>query len=713
MTKIDNSTLLYIKLGASLLLESKYKEAEKIYRTIINLEPNNYWANCNLGRSLLYQGKVEEAIPYLQNAIKLDPNVAEGYDYLGDAFIKQNLFDQAINAYNKAIELESNKYIYYHKLADILLLQEKYEQAINSYKKALKLNNEYAWSHCNMARALSELGEYENAIAAYQKAIALDPQQPDWVHQSLEKLLQKNQQTPQLAPDIIPEQDYFNLGNEYAEAGELEQAIDYYRKAIALHPDGIHLYQALADTLQQQGKLEESRLTYEQLLNLNSISPWAYRGLGNILTQQQQFDQAISAYQQSLALKPDEYHTYELLGYALEKQQKFSEAIIAYRQALELQPDLTTIQVKIEDLEKKAVQKLQSLPDSTSANYKMYPPMDIIVTPNEINKHHGTGILIERIFKQGSNMVSIRSQSHHDQQQEFGEVILECSCLGASRKEVFRQVLDQLKGIKAKRVVSIPYYPEDVLITLAVKEIFGIKLCIYIMDDQNIHANGIPDSLMQELVEKSDLLLAISPEVRDAYEMKYDHKFWLFPGIVPNELIEFNLKLGSDYLQFCQSQRGILVGNIWSQRWLDSLRATIREAGVQIDWYANLNPSWLTFDGDELQRDGILQKGLVPEKTLVEILRNYPYTILPTGSTNETDDRPEIAKLSLPSRIPFILATTQTPIIILGNKDTAAARFIEQFDTGTICDYNPGSFRQAIEHICSPNTQIKLRNNAF
>ncbi|MGB3401840.1 MAG: FkbM family methyltransferase [Microcoleaceae cyanobacterium] len=656
MVDTKKSVKEYMKIGANLLLESKYEEAEKVYRQVIELKPEHPWVNCNLGRSLLHQGKFEAAIPYLQKAIELDSNIAEAYYNLGSAFSKKSQFYEAVNAYRKAIELEPNKFLYHHQLGDIFLLQKKYAEAVNPYRKAIELNCEYVWSYTNLARTLSELGQYQDAIATYEKAIELDPNQPT---------------------------------------------------------DQIHLYQALADLLQQQGKLEESRLIYQKLLNIDNSSPWAYRGLGNVLTQQHQLDQAVSAYQRSIELKPDEYHTYEVLGYALEKQQKFSEAIIAYRQALELQPDHTAIQRQLEILEQKAAQRVTESSVSISASYQGYPPMDIIVTPNEVNHHHGTGILIERIFKQGSKMVSIRSQSHHNGEQDFGEVILECSCLGASREEIFRRVLNQLNGIKAKRVVCIPYYPEDVLITLAIKEIFGVHLCTYIMDDQNVHADGIPDSLMQELLEKSDLLLAISPEVRDAYEMKYDRKFWLFPGIVPNELIEFSVKLGSDYPQFCQSKRGILVGNIWSQRWLDSLRETIKGAGVQIDWYANLKPSWLNFDRDQLERDGIIQKGLVPEKTLVQILRNYPYTILPTGSTNETDDRPEIAKLSLPSRIPFILATTQTPIIVLGDKNTSAARFIEQFNTGTICDYNPTSFRQAIEYVCSPTTQINLRNNAL
>ncbi len=807
MTKTENSTLLYLELAASLLLEGEYEDSEEIYRTIIKTKPNHYWANCNLGRSLLYQGKVEEAILYLQNAIKLEPKVAEAYDYFGDAFIKQNLFEQAINAYNKAIELESNKFIYYHKLADVFLLEEKYEQAINFYKKALELNNEYAWSHCNMARALSQLGEDEKAIAAYQKAIALDPQQPDWVHQSLEQLLQKLEQSPQLAPDIIPEQDYFNLGNQHAEAGELDQAIDCYRKAIALHPARAHYHQKLADTLMQMGQFEEAADPYEKSLELNPDNPWACRGLGNSLQAQSQFQEATSLYRRAIELYPEDHDTYELLGNTLAKQGKFAEAIEAYGGGLEQNPQESKFQQRIEALKPKAAPDyfrlgeerasaedwesaiayygeainlkfqgeqvyhrlgnalfqqgklepalvayqtaLELKPDCLHSNkglghvleqqgkhpeaiiayrraLEVQPvpakvgqksketavPMDVVVTYNEVNNKHGTGILILRLFKNSSNIFSLRSRNDYEGEQDFGEIAVQFECSGLSRAEIYQQVIEGMEGIIARKVICIPYSPYDLLLAMAVKDVFNAKLCTYIMDDQNVQKHNIPDKLMEEALAKSSLRLAISPEIRDAYEQKYNLEFWLLPGLVPEELLQEQVTESTEYDPYTRTRRGILVGNIWAQRWLDSLCSTIQNLDLNIDWYANPNPGGLKFNKEKLHRDGLIQKGLVPEPKLVEILRKYPYSILPSGSSHHRDDRPEISKLSLPSRIPFIWATSNTPIIVLGSKDTAAARFVERFKAGVICDYNPQDFLQAVEYVCSPENQLTLRQNA-
>ena len=81
-------------------------------------------------------------------------------------------------------------------------------------------------------------------------------------------------------------------------------------------------------------------------------------------------------------------------------------------------------------------------------------------------------------------------------------------------------------------------------------------------------------------------------------------------------------------------------------------------------------------------------------------------------SLDYRDDNPAVSWLSLPSRIPFVLATANTPIIVLGNSSTAAARFVTRLGIGVVADYDPVSFRTAVAHITQPLIQQKMRENA-
>ena len=260
MTQTSNSTQEYLNQGASLLLENKYEEAEKVYRLAIELQPDHPWVNCNLGRSLLYQGKVEEAIPYLQKTIELDNNIAEAYYSLGNTFAQKNEFDRAVNAYYKAIELEPNKFIYYHQLADTLFLHKKYQESVSFYRKAIEFNFEYAWSYHNLGKALSELGRWEEAIAVYQKATELWPENADF---------------------------HYGLGQAQVKLGHAEGGITEYRRAIELRPQSIVTAESQIKSQNPSGKLKQfSQLTQKRILVISRRADRIFSSQSNTEVQQ-------------------------------------------------------------------------------------------------------------------------------------------------------------------------------------------------------------------------------------------------------------------------------------------------------------------------------------------------------------------------------------------------------------------------------------------
>ncbi|MBW4550903.1 MAG: hypothetical protein KME35_07315 [Aphanocapsa sp. GSE-SYN-MK-11-07L] len=354
-------------------------------------------------------------------------------------------------------------------------------------------------------------------------------------------------------------------------------------------------------------------------------------------------------------------------------------------------------------LESLLTNKSNIIPKSTSL-------ADIVISHIEINHKHGTGILLQRIFTDSTHIFAVRSRDMYDGENYLGFGSTCLSHAGLSRAEVFQHVLQGLKTIDAERAICIPYYPDDVLSAIAVKEIYGIPLCTYIMDDQNVYSDGISDQLMRELLVKSSLRLAISPEIRDVYESKYKLKFWLLPAVVNRSCFQTSSSLPNS--QKFQAKTGILIGNIWSNQWFSLLRETIQHSGVELDWYGNNSQAWLNVSDQQLRESGIHDRGYVQEEELIAQLRNHPYAIVPSGTLDERDDRQEIGLLSLPSRIPFIMTASQTPIIVLGSQKTAAARFVERFQVGVVSDYNSEGFRQAIDYVCSPIVNMAMRKNA-
>jgi FkbM family methyltransferase len=331
----------------------------------------------------------------------------------------------------------------------------------------------------------------------------------------------------------------------------------------------------------------------------------------------------------------------------------------------------------------------------------------VVVTPNEVNRCHGTGILVKRLLGDVPAVVSIRSTDTYTGGQEFGCSQHKLPTMGLSRAQIFGYVSRLLHDAQVERVVCVPFFPDELLVALAVKEIFGVPLCLYIMDDQNLCGQSIPDDLLAEVVAKANLRLAISSEMQYAYQNKYQERFWLLPPLVPTGLIR--QAAGPE-----DANRAILIGNIWSQPWLDALRETVRGSGTQVDWYCNQRSSGaLTFNEDELRRDGIFLHESKPEAELAPEIQRCGFAIVPTTTGEEGDTAEPIARYSLPSRVPFILATCQTPIMVLGQPETCVARFTVRFGIGECCPYEREPFIAAARRMRDPGTQQRMRGNAW
>jgi hypothetical protein len=343
--------------------------------------------------------------------------------------------------------------------------------------------------------------------------------------------------------------------------------------------------------------------------------------------------------------------------------------------------------------------------------YGVLHDADAIITHVEVNDRHGVGKFVRMIYHGEPRIISLRSANLYDGQHDLGDLSFCIRHENKARDAVFTRVIDTLGDNTVRRIVCIPYFPDDIRTALAVKEIFGASMCTYIMDDQNIcTGDGIPDGLMSELLAKSRLRLAISPELKRAYETKYDHKVWYMPPLVPARFIPSRLiapPAGKGRLE------GVIIGNIWGAQWVNLLRDTVRHSDIKLHWYSNGGFRWLPCTKDSLIADSIIPCDPPQDDPLIEILRSSRFAVVPSGTLDENDDRRFLAQLSLPSRMPFMMAASHIPILVLGNRQTGAARFVEHFGIGLVANYDRQAFVEAVSYITRPEVNLEMRRRAL
>ena len=338
----------------------------------------------------------------------------------------------------------------------------------------------------------------------------------------------------------------------------------------------------------------------------------------------------------------------------------------------------------------------------------MRTPLDVIVTHIEVNERHGVGVLLRAIFGEGDGMAVVRSRDDFDGAQSFGARALKVGHRRGWRWLARRRVARAIGDLRVARILCIPYFPADLQNALALHDLHGAPLCTWIMDDQTLEQRNIPELLMSQLMERSQLRLAISPELGEAYAARFGVSFGVVPPLVAARLT------GLVPAPPPPGGRGLVIGNLWGRAWYEDLRRSVREAGLAVDWCspAGLHSYWAGLDPAALEADGIRPLGALGEAALVERLRAAPFVLVPTGTLDDRDDHRHLTRYSLPSRIAFTIATAQAPIIVVGSEDSAAARFVTRTGVGLSAAYEGRALRRAVEVASSEEGSRRLRSRS-
>jgi tetratricopeptide (TPR) repeat protein len=134
----------------------------------------------------------------------------------------------------------------------------------------------------------------------------------------------------------------FALGYASHQVKKPEEAVGYYRAALALRPGTAPVHTNLGIALYEQHKVEEAIAAFRRAIELDPKVAQAHYNLGTALADQHKVEEAIAAYRKAIELDPKYALAHTNLGFALRGQHKFEEAIAAFRKALELDPKVAT-----------------------------------------------------------------------------------------------------------------------------------------------------------------------------------------------------------------------------------------------------------------------------------------------------------------------------------------------------------------------------------
>ena len=355
-----------LQQGIAAHREGKLQDAERLYRAILQVQPNHPDANHNLGVLAVAVGKPLEAIPLFKLALETNPQIEQFWLSYIDALMKVERFDEAKLALleGETSGVASEKLKLFHQQIQPSLSNDNKNnrQGLKVSEKRKRLaekrkskkrkaqsgvsSTEPSQDQINHLLEHYQAGRFEEAEAL---ATSITQQCPK--HQFGWKVLGAVlKQTGRIAESLAPMQvavelspqdaeAHSNLGVTLKDLGRLDEAEASLGQAIALMPDLADAHNNLGATLQELGRLDEAEASYKQAIALKPDYAEAHNNLGNTLQELGRLEEAEASCGQAIALKPDYAEAHNILGITLRDLGKLDEAEASYRKAIALKPD--------------------------------------------------------------------------------------------------------------------------------------------------------------------------------------------------------------------------------------------------------------------------------------------------------------------------------------------------------------------------------------
>ena len=227
-------------------------EAERLYRQILQAEPQHFDARHLLGVIRHQQGRSAEALELIGTALRTNPDSARALSNYGLVLYALGRYGEALASFDQALRLQPDFLEALNNRGNVLHKLKRHDEALASFDQALRLRPDFVEAINNRGNALQGLNRYEEALACYDCALALRPNYAEAL---------------------------YNRGSALKALKRTEEALTFHDKALVLKPDYVEALFSRGDVLHELKQYEKAIASYEAAIALAPAHPYAFSGL--------------------------------------------------------------------------------------------------------------------------------------------------------------------------------------------------------------------------------------------------------------------------------------------------------------------------------------------------------------------------------------------------------------------------------------------------
>jgi len=242
----DSNFTFYVDQGNRAYASSDFKVALSLFQKALEIDPHSTIISLKISKTLIGSGDFAQAITFINRLLESDPdNIEARLLYILAAF-HGGQFEDCINQIRLLLEnmkadteAKARGYFYlarcHERMAKVEKVEELYEKSIlldPGFKDSYRFLNQYYCSKSN-----------------FRKAVNL-----------LERLAVK---------DPLDDEVFIELGTVYSQAGNPNESIKNFQKALELKPQNPVVTFKLVDVLRNQKKYQEAVSLLDNFLDVN------------------------------------------------------------------------------------------------------------------------------------------------------------------------------------------------------------------------------------------------------------------------------------------------------------------------------------------------------------------------------------------------------------------------------------------------------------
>ena len=324
---------------------NQHDKAIEVWTVLLEADPENTKYQDGLVNTYKDADKVPEALQLAQQYIESDPESSVHYIRLAQLYAADDQVDTAIATYKKAIEFGAGDGEAYLKLAQLYLRKDELDAAEQAFEGAIQ-NTGREWERQNIERQLMDLyrrqgkleemlqqaedagtltfemqrgraqdyrnaGDLEKAIEAYKKALDLTSQ--SWDRSGISRELMK------LYAQIGENDLAMELYETESQSGSMGMSITHGPSGVKVMFAGDEARENLINAYKNRGKLEALRVIFEGKLESNANNPAALEMIAEIHRNAGNHEKAADAYQTLCKAQPGNARSFYYAAAAFHK----------------------------------------------------------------------------------------------------------------------------------------------------------------------------------------------------------------------------------------------------------------------------------------------------------------------------------------------------------------------------------------------------------